>query len=97
MCGIAGFGNMQVYLPGQGVHQCIDFHAKSPLATKADQWADIIVGETRDGFGFVLKATSMTLDTKPLQRLVAEGVLRSADNMGKERLGRNCWSGNQMG
>ena len=23
MCGIAGFGNMQVYLPGQGVHQCI--------------------------------------------------------------------------
>ena len=55
MCGIAGFGNMQVYLPGQGVHQCIDFHAKSPLATKADQWADIIVGETRDGFGFVLE------------------------------------------
>jgi len=55
MCGIAGFGNIQVYLPDQRVHECIDFHAKSPLATKADQWQDLIVGETRDGFGFVLE------------------------------------------
>ncbi|MDP7067129.1 MAG: gamma-glutamyltransferase, partial [Acidimicrobiales bacterium] len=55
MCGIAGFGNLQVYLPEQGIHQCIDFHAKSPLATRSDQWADIIIGETRDGFGFVLE------------------------------------------
>ena len=54
MCGIAGFGNLQVYLPADGVHRCIDFHAKSPLATRPDQWEDLIVGETRDGFGFVL-------------------------------------------
>ena len=55
MCGIAGFGNLQVYIPGQGVHRCIDFHAKSPMATRADQWENLIVGETRDGFGFVLE------------------------------------------
>lgn len=55
MCGIAGFGNLQVYLPGRNVHRCIDFHAKSPLATKPDQWEELIVGETRDGFGFVLE------------------------------------------
>ena len=55
MCGIAGFGNLQVYLPGKGIHRCIDFHAKSPLATRADQWEDIVIGETRDGFGFVLE------------------------------------------
>ncbi len=55
MCGIAGFGNIQVHLPGSGIHQCIDFHAKSPLATRPDQWEDLIVGETRDGFGFVLE------------------------------------------
>ena len=54
MCGIAGFGNIQVYLPADGVHRCIDFHAKSPLRTAPDQWEDLIVGETRDGFGFVL-------------------------------------------
>lgn len=55
MCGIAGFGNIQVYLPADGVHECIDFHAKSPSGTRPDQWEDLIVGETRDGFGFVLE------------------------------------------
>jgi len=55
MCGIAGFGNLQVYLPDRGVHQTIDFHARSPFATTADQWADRIIGETRDGFGFILE------------------------------------------
>jgi gamma-glutamyltranspeptidase/glutathione hydrolase len=54
MCGIAGFGNLQVYMPAHGLHRCIDFHAKSPLATRPDQWEHLIVGETRDGFGFVL-------------------------------------------
>ena len=54
MCGIAGFGNLQVLLPGAGVHRCIDFHARSPLATRPDQWEDLVLGETRDGFGFVL-------------------------------------------
>ncbi|MGF1598641.1 MAG: gamma-glutamyltransferase family protein [Acidimicrobiales bacterium] len=55
MCGIAGFGNLQVHLPDRGVHRCIDFHAKSPLATRPDQWEDLVIGETRDGFGFVLE------------------------------------------
>ena len=55
MCGIAGFGNLQVYLPERGIHRCIDFHAKSPLATRPDQWEDLVIGETRDGFGFVLE------------------------------------------
>ncbi len=54
MCGIAGFGNLQVLLPADGIHRCIDFHARSPLATRPDQWEDLVVGETRDGFGFVL-------------------------------------------
>ena len=55
MCGIAGFGNLQVFLPDRGVHQTIDFHAKSPFATTPDQWADRLIGETRDGFGFILE------------------------------------------
>ena len=55
MCGIAGFGNLQVFLPADGVHRCIDFHARSPLATQPDQWEDLVLGETRDGFGFVLE------------------------------------------
>jgi gamma-glutamyltranspeptidase/glutathione hydrolase len=55
MCGIAGFGSLQVMLPGRGVHTCIDFHGTSPAATKADQWEHLIEGETRDGFGFILE------------------------------------------
>ena len=35
MCGIAGFGSMQVYMPKRGVHCCIDFHAKAPAAASA--------------------------------------------------------------
>jgi gamma-glutamyltranspeptidase/glutathione hydrolase len=55
MCGIAGFGSCQIYMPKKGVHTCIDFHGKTPGAATPDMWEDIIVGETRDGFGFVLE------------------------------------------
>ncbi len=54
MAGIAGFGSMQLYLPGQGFHGCIDFHAKAPGAAREDMWTDRIEGEARDGFGFFL-------------------------------------------
>jgi gamma-glutamyltranspeptidase/glutathione hydrolase len=55
MTGIAGFGNVQIYMPGRGVHTCIDFHGKTPLAATEDMWADRLEAETRDGFGFVLR------------------------------------------
>ena len=55
MTGIAGFGSLQAYLPGIGVHGCIDFHGKAPLATRPNMWEDLIEGEARDGFGFILK------------------------------------------
>src|SRR3546814_17912203 len=46
---------MQLYLPKQGFHGCIDFHGRVPAAATPDMWADIVEGETRDGFGFILK------------------------------------------
>ena len=55
MCGIAGFGSCQIYMPKKGVHTCIDFHGKTPLAATPDMWLDRLEGETRDGFGFVLR------------------------------------------
>ena len=55
MAGIAGFGSMQVYLPRRGVHTCIDFHGRAPAAARPDMWADLVEGETRDGFGFILR------------------------------------------
>jgi gamma-glutamyltranspeptidase/glutathione hydrolase len=55
MCGIAGFGSCLIYMPGKGIHTTIDFHGKTPLAATPDMWLDLLEGETRDGFGFVLK------------------------------------------
>jgi len=55
MCGIAGFGNMQLYLPKIGVHTTFDFHGRSPLATKPDMWEHLIEREALDGWGFILK------------------------------------------
>jgi gamma-glutamyltranspeptidase/glutathione hydrolase len=55
MCGIAGFGSLHVYLPERAEHCFIDFHGAAPLAATADMWADKIVAETEDGFGFILK------------------------------------------
>ncbi|MET3616349.1 gamma-glutamyltranspeptidase/glutathione hydrolase [Rhizobium aquaticum] len=55
MAGIAGFGTMQVYLPERDVHTCLDFHATCPAKATADMWANIVTGETRDGFGFLVE------------------------------------------
>ena len=55
MCGIAGFGSCQIYAPKQGVHTCIDFHGKTPLAATPEMWSNLLEGEARDGFGFVLR------------------------------------------
>ena len=55
MCGIAGFGSMHLHLPERGVHELIDFHGRAPLATRPDMWADLILGECDDGFGFMLR------------------------------------------
>jgi len=55
MCGIAGFGSMQVYMPDRGIHTCLDFHGRAPSKARADMWEDLIVSEAEDGFGFVLK------------------------------------------
>ena len=54
MCGIAGFGAMQICDP-DGAHTCIDFHGRTPLAATPHMWEHLLEGEARDGFGFVLK------------------------------------------
>ena len=55
MCGIAGFGSMQLFLPKRGYHGYIDFHTTAPLTATSDMWFEQIVSQSRDGFGFILK------------------------------------------
>jgi len=55
MCGIAGFGSAQIYSPATAQHMVVDFHGRAPLGVSADMWADRIISETEDGYGFILK------------------------------------------
>ena len=54
MCGIAGFGTMQLYLPKVGHHGFIDFHTTAPGAATENMWESQIKAQARDGFGFIL-------------------------------------------
>ena len=55
MAGIAGFGSMGVFNRATGEHEYIDFHSPAPGAARDDMWEDLIVGEARDGYGFITK------------------------------------------
>jgi gamma-glutamyltranspeptidase/glutathione hydrolase len=55
MCGIAGMGCLHLHLPSHGVHTTLDFHGRAPLAVRPDMWADRIVREADDGWGFILR------------------------------------------
>ncbi len=88
MCGIAGFGSMQLYLPEAGVHTCIDFHGKAPAATRPDMWADLIEGETRDGFGFVLQGNVNDLG---YQSITVPGSLK-AYHEAQTAFGKLAWA-----
>ena len=50
MCGIAGFGNCQLYLPDLALHTTFDFHGRSPLSTTPDMWEHLIEHEALDGW-----------------------------------------------
>ena len=55
MCGIAGFGSLNLYLGQTGEQLFLDFHGRAPSKTRPDMWEDLIVKEAEDGFGFILK------------------------------------------
>jgi gamma-glutamyltranspeptidase/glutathione hydrolase len=74
MCGIAGFGSMQLYLPKTNTHEFIDFHGRAPIAATASMWENMIEGETRDGFGFILKGRVNDIG---YQSITAPGSLKA--------------------
>lgn len=55
MASLGGFGSMQIYMPSKGVHEVLEFYSQAPLAARADMWADKLVGQYQDGFGFILE------------------------------------------
>ncbi|KRE00896.1 gamma-glutamyltransferase [Bosea sp. Root381] len=55
MCGIGGFGSMQLYMPKRGVHAIVEFYARASLSATPDMWLKHLRGQTRDGFAFLLE------------------------------------------
>ena len=55
MCGIAGFGSCGIYMPAAARTNTSTSMRRRPRAARPDMWADLIEGEARDGFGFILK------------------------------------------
>ncbi len=55
MAGVGGFGSMQVFMPGRGIHEVLEFYARAPLAAAPDMWSHLLVGQSRDGFAFLLE------------------------------------------
>ena len=88
MTGIAGFGSLQAYLPEHKVHSCIDFHGNAPATVETDMWEDLIEGETRDGFGFILKNR---VNDVGYQSITVPGSLK-AYSEAHSRWGRLSWS-----
>ena len=43
MCGIAGFGAMQIRFPSLAENRFIDFHGRAPILAKADMLVKMIV------------------------------------------------------
>lgn len=54
-CGVAGFGSLHVYLSESGEHKIIDFHGKAGSKVRPDMWEDLLIAESRSGYGYQLK------------------------------------------
>ena len=74
MCGVAGFGSLHVLHAASGRHVVIDAHARCPAAVRPDMWQDLIVGETTDGFGFILRDY---VNERGYRAVATSGILRA--------------------
>jgi len=90
MCGIAGFGSMQIYMPNLGGHTSIDFHGRAPLAAYEGMWEHLIERECDDGFGYVLKGRVNEFGYKSLTTpLTLKAFNLAQKSFGKKSLGEN--------
>lgn len=88
MAGIAGFGSMAVLSRTHGVHEYIDFHAPTPAAAREDMWADLVVGEARDGYGFIVEGNVNDIG---YQSICVPASLRAYETA-HSRFGRLPWA-----
>lgn len=55
MCGIGGFGILHIYDPSTRSSTIYEGFGGCPLESRPDMWKDIALGDTFDGFGFIVE------------------------------------------
>lgn len=88
MSGIGGWGTMQVFLAEPRAHVTIDFYATAPAAARPDMWADKLVGQTRDGWGFLVEGAENEVGYKAI---ATPGTLAGLSEV-HARFGRLPWA-----
>lgn len=89
MCGIGGFGVLQIYDPATNQHLVYEGLSACPMESREDQWQDDYLGDTTDGFGHILKdfvneSGAMAVTAPPMLRLLSNA---------HKRFGKADWAG----
>lgn len=87
MAGIAGFGSMGLLSAAEGKHEYIDFHSPTPAAAREDMWEHLVVGEARDGYGFI---TEGNVNDIGYQSVCVPASLRAYE-VAHQRYGKLPW------
>lgn len=88
MCGIGGFGVALIYEAKTRQVHCIAFHARAGSKATPDMWADKVIREAPDGFGFFLKGA---VNDVGAQSVGTPGTVAGMHEMLK-RFGNWSWS-----
>lgn len=87
MCGLGGFGVLQLHDPRTGKQTVLDGLSLSPAACTETMWADRFAGECPDGFGYIIRNNANELGH---QAVTVPGILRTLAEA-HSRFGRLAW------
>ncbi len=87
MCGLGGFGVLQLHDPRTGQQIVLDGLSVSPAACTESMWADHFAGECPDGFGYIIRDHANELGHNAV---TVPGILRTLA-AAHSRFGRLAW------
>jgi gamma-glutamyltranspeptidase/glutathione hydrolase len=87
MCGIGGFGVLQLFEPRSGRHRVLSGLSTCPAAVREDMWVTSFIGECSDGYGYAIDGARNELGHAAV---TTPGILRLFGKV-HEEFGRAPW------